>query len=175
MQTKEHDAQKSRLEKERGQDLKSDHRADSKASELRKACEPKPELEGEHDACNHTDAEGHREDAQPEAVDLEVNIILRLHRPSMTARNDASPMEIVGKMMWKLTVKCELNAGDKRGVHPYDSIVSAGLRWKDKSAAAANTTRPNIASINPKTPMIAKNENAPATAKHTIVAIREAG
>src|ERR1700682_1003958 len=67
---KEHDSQESRFEEERSQHLERDQRPDDGARDLRELREREPELEREDDPGDDADREAHREDVQPEPVDL---------------------------------------------------------------------------------------------------------
>jgi hypothetical protein len=74
----EHDAEEARLEEERGQHLEANQRTDDRSGELREFREGEPELERQHDAGHHADGEAHREDVQPEPVDLLVQRVAGL-------------------------------------------------------------------------------------------------
>ena len=72
---------------------------------MSKTREAQTELEREYDAGDNAHTKRHRKDVQPKTIDLQINRILGFnHSASMIARNEASPIEMVGKMMWKLTV-----------------------------------------------------------------------
>jgi len=106
MQTKQHDSEKTSL-KEKGREyLEGDSWANRWSGHLRKAREAESKLERKDDSSNDTDPESHGKNAEPESVDFEIYGLLRFsHSASVTAKNEARPMDIVGKMMWKLTVK----------------------------------------------------------------------
>src|SRR3984957_14737939 len=79
----EHDSEKAGLKKERGQDFERDHWTYDWACDLSEVCESQPEFKGEHNASYHAHTECHGEDAEPEAVDLQVDVVRGLQPQSL--------------------------------------------------------------------------------------------
>ena len=87
----EHDAEEGRLQKERGDHLVGDQRADHVAGEFGVARPVGAELVAHHDAGDDAETEGDREDLHPEPEEVAVERIARaqpveLERPRASSR-----------------------------------------------------------------------------------------
>src|SRR5580692_8943230 len=163
-QPEEHDSEKAGLKEERGQDFERDHWTYDWACDLSEVCESQPEFKGEHNAGDHADTERHGEDAEPEAVDLQVDGVPGLqpqsfhhgkeHRqPDGRGREDDVEAHREG----------ELHASEHRRIQVHDRSPSSGACPMMTPAVSIARARPPIATHKPNTPMMAKKKAMPIT------------
>src|ERR1700733_9484497 len=78
MHAKEHNPQEARLKKKRSECLEGNHGSDRRPRKLCKPCKAQTKLKRENDTGHNPNSKAHCENAQPEAIDLQIQRILGL-------------------------------------------------------------------------------------------------
>src|SRR5580700_6243436 len=161
-ESEEHDSEKAGLKKERGQDFERNHWTYDWACDLSEVCESQPEFKGEHNASDHADTERHGEDAEPEAVDLQVDVVPGLQPQSFHHGKEHRQADGRGRED-DVETHCEgeLHASDHRSIQVHDGSPSSGARPMMTLFVRIARARLPIATHKPKTPMMAKKKAMP--------------
>jgi hypothetical protein len=148
MHAKEHDPLEARLKEERSEYLEGNHEPDSRLGKLCKPCKAQTKLKGKNDTGHNPNSEAHCEDAQPEAIDLQ---ILRILRPEPEASWTISRRQYVGSD-GKVQLRLEhlVLSGRKDAPIPphllgHEIEHCVGLGSTSQSTARKRNTRQNCA------------------------------
>src|SRR5580692_7495374 len=161
-QPEEHDSEKAGLKEERGQDFERDHWTYGRACDLSEVCESQPEFKGEHNASDHADTECHGENAEPEAVDLQVDRIPGLQPQSFHHGKEHRQADGRGREDdVEAHREGELHTSEDRSTQVHDGSPSFGASPMMTLVVRIARARLPIATLKPKTPIIAKKKRTP--------------
>jgi hypothetical protein len=112
MHAKKHDSQKARLKEERSEYLEGNHGPDCRPGKLCKPCKAQTKLKRENDTSYDPNPEAHCEDAQPKAIDLQIQRILGPEPETFyDSKEHGKPDGHRREDDVKADGECELNAG----------------------------------------------------------------